>query len=109
MLRAVHLGLALALCAQCALAADEAAVPRRANFEAETASNDARQVADWVVASGDNKRLPYLIVDKVQAKVFAFDGEGLLRGASPALLGMAIGDHTVPGIGQRALSTIRPE
>ena len=66
-------------------------------------------MADWVVDSGDNHLKPFVIVDKMQAKVFVFDAQGRLRGATPALLGLAIGDDSVPGIGQRKLSTIRPE
>jgi hypothetical protein len=83
--------------------------PKRANFEREIASRDARQVADWVVDSGDNRTLPFVIVDKTKAKVFVFHGDGRLRGAAPALLGLAIGDDAVPGIGDRKLSAIRPE
>ena len=66
-------------------------------------------MADWVVDSGDNHLKPFVIVDKMQAKVFVFDAQGRLRGATPALLGLAIGDDSVPGIGQRKLSSIRPE
>lgn len=80
-----------------------------ANFGAEQASVDARHVANWVVNSGDNGRRPFVIVDKIEAKVFVFDARGKLRGATPALLGLAPGDHTVPGIGERKLATIRPE
>ena len=50
-----------------------------------------------------------MIIDKVQARVFVFDAQGQLRAAAPVLLGLAIGDHTVPGIGQRKLSSIRPD
>lgn len=86
-----------------------AAPSEKANFLGEPASNDAKQVADWVVISGDNKGLPFAIIDKIQAKVFVFDRGGKLRGATLALLGKAHGDDTVPGIGSRKLSTIRPE
>ncbi|MEC5212945.1 hypothetical protein RCH06_001487 [Polaromonas sp. CG_9.5] len=83
--------------------------PKRANFEQEQASPEARDIANWVVDSADNHRMPFAIVDKAQAKVFVFDAQGQLRGATPALLGLAIGDDSVPGIGQRKLSSIRPE
>jgi hypothetical protein len=83
--------------------------PRLARFLGEPASVDAQQVADWVVDSGDNRRLPFVIVDKTDAKVFVFDSEGQLRGAAPALLGLARGDDSVAGIGDRKLSTIRPD
>lgn len=82
---------------------------KRANFERQRASQDARHVADWVVDSGDNRGLPFVIVDKTDAKVFVFHADGRLRGAAPALLGLAAGDDSVPGIGDRKLATIRPE
>ncbi len=61
------------------------------------------------MASGDNDGLPFVIIDKIRAKVFVFDTGGRLRGATFALLGKARGDDSVPGIGSRKLSTIRPE
>jgi hypothetical protein len=83
--------------------------PKRANFEQEQASQDARYVADWVVDSGDNRGMSFVIVDKMDAKVFVFYADGRLRGAAPALLGMALGDDAIPGIGNRDMSSIRPE
>ena len=80
-----------------------------ADFRGEAASRDTRNVADWVIASGDNNSLPFMIVDKVDAKVFLFDGRGEMRGAAAALLGLGRGDHSVAGIGQRRLATISPE
>ncbi len=82
---------------------------KRAVFAREPSSRDVRHIADWVMDSGDNKGLPFLIIDKVDAKIFVFDAKGHIRGAAPVLLGLARGDDTVPGIGDRALSTIRPE
>lgn len=83
--------------------------PKRANFERERASREAQDVADWVVDSGDNHSIPFVIVDKTDAKVFVFDSNGRLSGAAPALLGLARGDDAVPGIGDRELSSIRPD
>ena len=83
--------------------------PKRANFELERVSQEARHVADWVVDSGDNRSMPFAIVDKTDAKVFVFDAHGRLRGAAAALLGLAWGDDAVPGIGDREMSSIRPE
>jgi hypothetical protein len=80
----------------------------RADFNGESPSDEARHLADWIVDSNNHRRLPFLIVDKKKATVFAFHANGSLRGMAPVLLGMAIGDDSVPGIGQRALSTIRP-
>lgn len=80
-----------------------------AHFGQTEPSTEARHVADWVVDSGDNAGMPFVVVDKVQARVFVFDARGQLRGAASALLGLATGDEAVPGIGQRKLSSIRPE
>jgi len=82
-------------------------IPKSADFEREHASQEARHVADWIVDSGNNSSLPFAIVDKKDAKVFVFDAEGRLRGAAPALLGLARGDDAVPGIGNRPLASIR--
>jgi hypothetical protein len=81
----------------------------RADFGHEEASPDARRIAHWIMESGDNRDTPFVIVDKIDSKVYVFDAQGRLRGASPALVGLASGDDSVPGIGQRKMSTIRPE
>lgn len=94
-----------------AQAADEA--PRQglggAQFERELASLDARRAAAWVIHSGNNTDLPFVILDKKEAKVFVFHADGKLRGATPALIGLAVGDDSTPGIGEKKLSAIRPE
>jgi hypothetical protein len=82
---------------------------RAADFGGESHSDDGRRVADWVVVSNDNQGLPFLIVDKPGAKVFLFDRNGRLKGATLALLGRAKGDGTVSGVGSRRLAAIRPE
>lgn len=82
--------------------------PKRVDFGLESASHDARQMAEWVVDSSDNRGMPFVIVDKTNARVFVFHADGRLRGAAPALLGLALGDDAVPGIGDRKLSSIRP-
>lgn len=76
---------------------------------AQTASADVHHVANWVVHTHDNQGLPFLIVDKVRAQVFVFYADGRLRGATAALLGLAIGDDSVPGIGTRKLASILPQ
>jgi hypothetical protein len=79
----------------------------RADFGKEAASGEARHVADWVVDAADNQGKSFVIVDKVAAKVFVFDPAGRLVGAAPALLGIAQGDDSLPGIGTMELSAIR--
>jgi len=75
----------------------------------QPASEAVGHFEDWVVASGDNGGLPFMIIDKQKAEVLIFAPDGELRGAAPALLGLARGDDSVPGIGDRKLSSIRPK
>ena len=82
---------------------------RVAQFEHELASPDARQTADWVLDSGNNVGLPFVILDKKETRIFVFYADGRLRGATPALIGLAVGDDSAPGIGEKKLSAIRPE
>lgn len=89
--------------------ASAALAPLQANFLGERPSPAARRVADWAVGSRDAGGMPFVVVDKVSARIFVFEASGVLRGASTALFGLARGDDSVPGIGSRKLSTIRPE
>jgi len=73
---------------------------------ATSLSSATSHLARSVQQSGDNQQLPFLIIDKVTASVAAFDGQGRLLGVSPALLGSARGDHSVPGIGDRPIAKI---
>lgn len=84
------------------------AAANRSDFAGETASADARSVADWVAGSRDNAGLPFVIIDKLAARVFVFGADGRLRGAAPALLGLGIGDDSAVDIGERRLSAIPP-
>ncbi|WP_426169276.1 L,D-transpeptidase [Sandarakinorhabdus sp. DWP1-3-1] len=72
-----------------------------------TLSAETRRVADWVAGSHDNRGLPYIILDKADARLFLFDGGGALQASVPALIGAATGDDSVPGIGSRRLAAIR--
>ena len=82
---------------------------KRANLKQEAASQEARQMADWVVDSGDNKNMPFVILDKKEAKVYVFHAHGGLRGAAPVLLGIAVGDDSFPGVGNKPLREVKPE
>jgi hypothetical protein len=81
---------------------------RWADFANIEVSQQARDTANWVVDSGDNQGMPFIIIDKMQARVLVFDARGHLSGTASALLGLAVGDDSVPGIGQRKLSSILP-
>jgi hypothetical protein len=80
-----------------------------ADLAGEHASTEVRRMADWAVDSGDPGGLPFVIVDKVNSRVYVFGADGRLRGASSALVGAARGDDTEPGIGNRPIASIRPE
>lgn len=80
-----------------------------ADLGRELASPEVRHVANWAVDSGDHRGRPFAVVDKVDGRLYVFDAAGRLRGATAALVGAAAGDDTVPGIGERKISSIRPE
>lgn len=94
---------------QSATAAQPAGRRHRAYFGRKPASREAHQIADWIVHSADNLGLPFVIVDKIDARIFVFDAGGRIRGAAPALLGLARGDDTVPGIGDREYADMPPD
>ena len=71
-------------------------------------SQTVLEVADWVTASGDNRGLPFMVIDKATAQVFVYGPSGQLMGETPALLGIAKGDHSAPGVGDRELADIPP-
>ncbi len=75
----------------------------------ETSASDAvNQVTHWVTATRDNNGWPFIVIDKIAAEVFVFNGTGALVDRAPALLGSAPGDESVPGIGDRQLNEIKP-
>lgn len=67
------------------------------------------EILNWVVRSGDNGDLPFMVIDKVAAVVALFDAEGKPLGTSAALFGITPGDDSSPGVGDRELSDIAPE
>jgi hypothetical protein len=77
-------------------------------FQSESASRRTRDMADWVVSSRDNLNMPFAIIDKVNATVYVFGADGQFYGAAPVLLGLAKGDHSLPGIGKMPMSSIPP-
>jgi hypothetical protein len=83
--------------------ADAVARALRPNSEA------AIRLTNWVVATGDNGGLPFIVIDKVAATVAVFDPQGEILGETPALLGIASGDESTPGIGEREFSQMGTE
>lgn len=74
----------------------------------QSASLDAHQALQWVLDHRDHQGRPFAIVDKKEARIFVFDAQARLAGVTPALLGLAPGDHAIPGVGRKKLSDILP-
>lgn len=73
-----------------------------------SASAGTRQLAQWIADSNDNEGQPFAIVDKQAAQLVVFAPGGRIVGAAPALLGSAIGDEAVPGLGALNPQDIAP-
>lgn len=72
-------------------------------------SPDAQRVVKWIREANDNQNMSFAVIDKREASVHVFDPAGGWLASSPVLLGLARGDDSVPGIGDRKMSEIRPE
>ncbi len=106
------LNLVVRASASAAVAVALGAAPAAHAGQTESASaraglgGEAQQVAQWIRSTRDNQGLPYLLVDKRAARLHVFDAAGTLQASSAVLLGLARGDHSVPGIGERPMSAI---
>ncbi|WP_284616684.1 L,D-transpeptidase [Aquabacterium humicola] len=72
------------------------------------ASPAVRALDARVRERSDNGGRPFAILDKAQARLYVYDPNGRLQGAAPVLLGLARGDDSVPGIGERPIAKVRP-
>lgn len=70
-------------------------------------SPEARQVHAWAVGSANHQGMPFVIIDKRAAQLYVFDATGALQASSPVLVGLAVGDQSVAGIGERKMSEIQ--
>ena len=82
---------------------------QHADFQKQAVPGAVKQIADWVVNSGDNQSLPFVILHKPEAKVFVFDKDGHLKGTASVLVGLTPGDDSVSGIGTMPLTAIDPD
>ena len=73
---------------------------------AQPIADEVVDLAAWVIAAGDNRGLPFAVIDKEAAQVLIFGANGKLRGLAPALIGSAVGDESAPGVGDRELKDI---
>jgi hypothetical protein len=72
-------------------------------------SNTVIDLAAWVIATGDNRGMPFAIVDKRAAQLLVFGKDGKLAGLAPVLVGSAEGDTSAEGVGDRELKDIPME
>lgn len=67
----------------------------------------APELRQWVLQTGDNANAPFIIIDKREARLWLFTAAGHSLGDTPVLLGLAQGDESVPGIGEREMKDIQ--
>ena len=70
---------------------------------------DLARLTAWIRATGNHQGLAFAVIDKKAARLHVFDASGKPVGSSPVLLGLAVGDDSVPDIGTRKMSEIRPD
>lgn len=80
-----------------------------ADFKGVQASDDVVHVANYVSYTRTNFKRYFVLIDKKAARMYVFDPAGKLKGHSPVLLGKAVGDHIVPGIGNKPFKDIKEE
>lgn len=97
------------LAGQAAAQVTQDAASLKASFVRLGASMATQKLTDWIVRSADHQDLPFAVIDKRDARVFVFNRHGRLLGSAPVLLGSAIGDEGVAGLGDRPLAQISPE
>jgi hypothetical protein len=74
----------------------------------QAASPEVLNVVQWVGASKDNAGLPFIVVDKANARVYEFNPLAQLKATAPILLGMGVGDKAL--VSQDApMSAITPD
>jgi hypothetical protein len=100
--------LILALVAASGFHAGAFAGSTKADFAGVHPSWAVRSVANWVVKANDNGTAAFFVIDKRNARLYVFNPGGQLQGTAPILLGLARGDDSVPGIGEKPLAAIRP-
>jgi hypothetical protein len=68
------------------------ALPTPASLDRlQSASAEVQAVQQWIAASKDNAGLPFIVVDKTNAQVYAFTPYAQLKATAPILLGAGVG------------------
>lgn len=82
--------------------------PRKSSPSKSLPSADVQHIAAWAVHSGDHKGLPFIVIDKPNARVVAFDKQGKLLESTPVLLGIGLGDTMPPGVAEMDMYQTAP-
>ena len=88
--------------------AGSAAAGARPTASTATPPEAVQSMLQWVLQYGDNDGAPFAVIDKRHAHLWLFDAAGRSKGNTPVLLGLARGDASVPGIGDRPMAEIEP-
>jgi len=98
----------LATLAACLLLVGAATARSGAESGAAAPAADVRHLAHWIAHTRDNQGRAFFLIDKVNATLHVFDRHARLLASTPVLLGAALGDDSVPGIGTRPMAQILP-
>ena len=79
-----------------AQAVGESVADSQPSLEEETLSPEVQRVAQWAIASQDHAGLPFIVVDKPRARLFAFDSQGRFLGTNPVVVGVPAGEFGAP-------------
>ncbi len=71
-------------------------------------SASAHEALRTIRALGDHREGPFIVLDKAAARLWVFDQHARQVASTPVLLGAAVGDDSVPGIGERPIAAIEP-
>ena len=108
MLLAVALPFPLAPQAHAAGVAHAVHSSSETGFARKNTTADIKKTAQWVAATFDNQRLPFVIVDKKNAQMVVFDAKGQFKGSTKVLLGLTAGDHGIADLAGREVSSLSP-
>jgi hypothetical protein len=91
-----------------AAASTTSAGGKHADLRGANVSREVQHIAQWAVHSGDHQRLPFIVVDKINAVAAAFDASGRLIRTTPVLIGMGVGDTYAPGVATMDMYQTQP-
>ena len=82
--------------------------PVHADEHAPPPSPAVQEALELIRGGKHPSNTPYILLDKQAARLWVFDPNGGNLGSTPVLVGSAVGDESVPGIGSRPLNAIKP-